>query len=309
MLDLSIVIKVWNAPEYLKLNIESITKATQNLKYEIIIVDNASNKTTQNLLTALAAKNSRILISRQSQNTGGAHAAIIGFELAQSPFVAIMDSDVVVDNNWALPLLNHLSKQDLIAVTPLRINDRLRYPRTELSLRDYWLKIKKAPIGPEKKIDKFVNGLKFNEFASQIKIENRLTEDFVEFPHFASFSTIIVNKEKVKKINGIADPMFLNGGGEDVDFSWRALISNEKIQHCDEVYVHHFEHSSFVAGQISYSETITNNNELLYKKWGQIVLNEKSHLLSRYNRTIMLEKFPFIKLFEDRERYGTITSF
>lgn len=98
----SIIMPTYNANKYIKEAVDSIIKQTYN-NWELLIVDDASTDSTQQIITEYINKDDRIkLIKGKKQGIGG--ALNLGISIAKGDYIARMDADDI-----SLPL--RLEKQ------------------------------------------------------------------------------------------------------------------------------------------------------------------------------------------------------
>jgi GT2 family glycosyltransferase len=93
-MDISIIIVSYNTKEFLKACIESIYKTTQNIKFEIIVVDNASSDGSLEILKKLKAPNFKLIENKE--NLGFSKANNVGVKEAIGRYVLFLNSDTVV---------------------------------------------------------------------------------------------------------------------------------------------------------------------------------------------------------------------
>jgi GT2 family glycosyltransferase len=93
-MDLSIIIVSYNTKDFLKACVESIYKTTQNIKFEIIIVDNASTDGTIEILKKLQTPNFKLIENRE--NMGFSKANNVGVKQASGRYILFLNPDIVV---------------------------------------------------------------------------------------------------------------------------------------------------------------------------------------------------------------------
>jgi glycosyltransferase involved in cell wall biosynthesis len=111
IVDISIVVPIYNEEENIPALHESVTKALagSGLEYELILVDDGSSDGSFPLLQGLAVKDPRVRVIRFRRNFGQTAAMAAGFNAASGRVVVPMDGDL--QNDPAdIPLL--LSKID-----------------------------------------------------------------------------------------------------------------------------------------------------------------------------------------------------
>lgn len=89
---LSVVMSVYNGERYLREAIDSILSQTFE-DYEFIIIDDGSTDGTKPILAEYAARDRRIVLTRNETNVGLTHSLNKGLALARGQYVARMDAD------------------------------------------------------------------------------------------------------------------------------------------------------------------------------------------------------------------------
>lgn len=125
---ISVVVCTHNRAEQLKACLESlVSQSLDRHKYEIVVVDDASNDCTSSVLAQFPARTARNQI-----NLGYAASRNVGVRVARSPIVAFTDDDCVPDRDWLNELLLAFNDPDVLgvggSVVPLRTDHvLLRY--------------------------------------------------------------------------------------------------------------------------------------------------------------------------------------
>ena len=92
MPEISIIIPVYNSATYLRQCIDSIL-AQSFSDFELLLVDDGSSDGSGGICDEYAAKDSRIKVFHQ-QNAGVGAARNLGMEMAVSPWITFIDSEV-----------------------------------------------------------------------------------------------------------------------------------------------------------------------------------------------------------------------
>jgi len=95
-IDVSIIIVSWNTRQITCECIGSICEQTSELKYEIIVIDNAS---TDNSAAMVKAEFPKVALIENSENRGFAAANNQGITIAKGRYVLLLNSDTIVLNN------------------------------------------------------------------------------------------------------------------------------------------------------------------------------------------------------------------
>lgn len=106
----SVIIPIFNAEEYLKQTIESITSQTLT-NIEIILVDNSSTDNSLIICKQFAAKDKRIVIVNELKS-GVCSARNSGIRKASGEFIAFVDHDDLIDLNMYYYMYNMAKKYD-----------------------------------------------------------------------------------------------------------------------------------------------------------------------------------------------------
>lgn len=112
-LDLSIIIPVYNSEKYIRECLDSIFKNVTSYKFEVIIVDDGS--TDDSLKIVEEYKNNNLKILKQ-RNKGAASARNYALNYATGEYIAFIDSDDYVDENYIQKLLSEAKNKNCDAV-------------------------------------------------------------------------------------------------------------------------------------------------------------------------------------------------
>jgi len=93
---ISVVVPNWNGRQWLPRCLEALSKQTQRAD-EVIVVDNGSRDGS---VGYLRADHPQVTVLALSANTGFAHAANRGFEIARGALVALINTDVMLAPDW-----------------------------------------------------------------------------------------------------------------------------------------------------------------------------------------------------------------
>lgn len=106
---LSIIIPVMNKSGYTRAILENIREAT-HVDHEVIVIDNASNDDTPEVLKSSGAR-----VIRNERNVGVYAAWNQGLRAARGAYIAILNNDLLLPDGWAETLMSH----DEHAICPL----------------------------------------------------------------------------------------------------------------------------------------------------------------------------------------------
>lgn len=118
-IDVSVITVNWNGASHIKTMIESLRKYTKDLTYEVIIVDNGSEKSDQKQLSDLTLSiKDKIAIKLifNNNNYGFGKGCNIGAKHAKGTYLAFVNPDVTFIDNTLCVLLKALEQNPLIGL-------------------------------------------------------------------------------------------------------------------------------------------------------------------------------------------------
>lgn len=246
--SVSIIIPVFNRIELTKKCINSIYQFTQNIKFEIIAIDNASSDGTQSLFRELSTERDNFIFIRNSKNEGFAAACNQGISKSKSEFIILLNNDTEVTGGWLEPLIKEAMSDEKIGI----VGSLLLYPDTD---KIQHCGVRAGMIGGG--IAPYhVNRLRsLNSTPSA-----RNSRDY----KVVTFACVLLKKYVISEI-GLLDEKFKNGY-EDVDYCFRAYSTGYRIRYCADSIVYHYESMS-----ISRHDNDKINQKLLDEKWLNVI--------------------------------------
>lgn len=122
--DVSVIIVNWNAGKYLEETINSLREKTNDIFYEIILVDNNSNKDEESYLyLENLIKFENVTLVKSCENLGFAKANNVGMNLAKGRNFLILNPDVVMHNNVIKVLSDYLDNNADVGMVGPKIFD------------------------------------------------------------------------------------------------------------------------------------------------------------------------------------------
>jgi GT2 family glycosyltransferase len=109
--DVSIIIVNWNSVDFLRECIASVMAMTQDVIYEIIVIDNASYDGSQEMLRR---EFPQVLYIQSDKNLGFSKANNLAFELSVGTALLFLNPDTVVLNSAVSNMFVHLSSSPTI---------------------------------------------------------------------------------------------------------------------------------------------------------------------------------------------------
>lgn len=112
MIDISVIVTVYNLEKYIGECLDSIIKQT-GVEFEIVCVDDASTDGSLSVLKEYEEKDSRIKVIRLSENKGLASARNAGYRYAQGEYLYNIDGDDLLMEGALLRMYTCAKENDL----------------------------------------------------------------------------------------------------------------------------------------------------------------------------------------------------
>ena len=119
-MDVSIVIVSYNGRDFLRRCLASIYQHTQDIDFEVIVVDNASQDGTPEMVMG---EFSGVLLVRRSSNAGFAYAVNQGIAVARGRTILILNPDTELTGNMLPPMLAYLQEHADIGILAPKLLD------------------------------------------------------------------------------------------------------------------------------------------------------------------------------------------
>lgn len=226
-----IIIPIWNQLSFTKDCLEHIIRNTR-YPYRLILIDNASEKDTEEYLRKFAADNpDKTVLIRNKENAGYIKAVNQGLRISDAPYVCMMNNDTVPAPGW----LEHM------------VEFAEAHPDVGL-------------INPQ------CGGHDGASVEAYAKTLERHKGEYMEMNQCQGFC-MLVKRDLIDKI-GSLDESFGVGGYDDTDYSIRAHKAGYRSVAIRDSYVYHRIHASFdKAG--NREEVVRRNQKIYYDKWGK----------------------------------------
>lgn len=142
-IKISVVICTWNRAESLKRTLDSIKSmyVPNDLKWELIIVDNNSTDNTKEIVEEYKMKSELNIVYVFEEKRGLANARNKGIKEARGEIISFMDDDIIVERNW---LINILKAFEIY--NPAVLGSRVLI-KSELPLPKWFSKNVSDPLG------------------------------------------------------------------------------------------------------------------------------------------------------------------
>jgi GT2 family glycosyltransferase len=253
-MELSIIIVNYNVKEFLQNLLYSIQKAAKNISHEIIIVDNASDDGSNEMIKE---KFPRAILIENKDNLGFGKANNIGMKIARGQFFLLINPDTIVSEDTFSKMLEFFQKTPDAALVGCKILN----PNGSLQLA-----CRRSFPGPWTSFCK-VSGLStlfpksslFARYNLTYKDENQTYEvDAV------SGSFMMIKKEIYEKTAGFDEDYFMYG--EDLDICYRIQKLGYKVYYFHETQIIHYKGESTKRSSVDETKYFYNAMHLFVKK-------------------------------------------
>jgi MoaA/NifB/PqqE/SkfB family radical SAM enzyme len=207
-MDISIVVPTYHRPQLLSKCLSSIIdQAYPKEKFEVIVVDDGSNKETKVIVEEFKNTTGTNLRYVAQDRKGPAAARNLGAKLASSPIIGFVDDDCILDNNWISRMVSeHRNSPSYVAVGGLTITEA---QSTHVLI---------------------------SQFLSTCSITTSIDgkEEVIFFPTCnVSFKRDVFSRHKFNE-------KFPLPGGEDLEFFWRLFKDGYRFKWCKDIIVIHY---------------------------------------------------------------------
>lgn len=233
---ISFIITCFNNIDILKCCLNSFLWQSQSLEYEIILIDNNSNVSDPNVVYQHFYPDLPLWLIKQPKlphSFAPAHARNIGLKLAKYPWIATLDSDIIINPNYVSSIGNIIAHRDNLLITGERIFIQL----DEVTLQQP--KLSHEIIKKSQRVKSISNYF--------LEKDRRMSglQNLSQHPHpwaLMHSGNTIFPKELALKIGGYNESYDGFWGYEDIDFAYRLLSETACNPYFDEkLFVYHVE--------------------------------------------------------------------
>ncbi|HBN95013.1 MAG TPA: hypothetical protein DDZ66_01835, partial [Firmicutes bacterium] len=242
LVQLSVIIPVFNALAYTKECIGALAHAIVNISTEIIVVNNASNDGTMEWLEEQLATLPNLKVIHNKENKGFAPAINQGIHASQGEYILILNNDTVPAINAIDLLLKAMTENEKLGIVSPVTNFVGEGPQLD-------------PLAED------VTPGTVNHYAEMIA--NR---DGVEFvPSRLVFFCVMIRRQLVDLI-GVLDESYIRGNFEDDDYSLRTTIAGWKLGIVRNAFIFHHGSATFKSNKMEYAKHFEENRIKFFSK-------------------------------------------
>ncbi len=254
-MDVSIIIINYNTLELTKNTINSVIEKTQGIKYEIILVDNAS---ADGSIEYFEEKyRNKIIFLKNRENLGFGRANNKGIEIAKGKYVFLLNSDTLLINNAIKILFEYMELNPKVGVCGGNLYDG------ELNPTHSYLK--KIP-SIKTEINYFFNILgKIVKKISKKRDDFNYSESAREVGYITG-ADMMIRKSILEKI-GIFDEIFFMYS-EEAELTYRIKQAGYKIISVPKAKIVHLEGKSTKFKEKKFKMCLESKYKYFYKIYG-----------------------------------------
>lgn len=254
MIDLSIIIVNYNVKEFLLNLLDSLQKASKNISYEIIVVDNNSNDKS---IEAVNKKYPSIITIKNNSNLGFGVANNQALKIAKGKYLLLINPDTIVKENTLDVMLNFMKDNQEIGVAGCKVLNpngtiqlacRRSFPKPWVSFTKI---IGLSALFPKSKL--------FAKYNLTYLNENQSYEvDAI------SGSFMMLSRKAYEKVGGFDSDFFMYG--EDLDLCYRIKQNGFKVFYLSDTEIIHYKGESTKRSSIDETKIFYDAMHLFVKK-------------------------------------------
>jgi GT2 family glycosyltransferase len=278
---ISIIIVNLNGKDYLEVCLDSIKKLSYPQdRVEIIVVDNGS---TDSSVDFINLNYPEIKVVKNSINMGFAYSNNQGVKVSKGEYVAFLNNDTRVDEDWLTELLRPIYGSKEIVCSGSKV----------LSMDGKTIDFGGSMINFEGK------GFQIDYGAP---VEKAKYNDYTFLP-FVNGGAMLVNSEAFLGSGGFDEDFFAYY--EDVDFGWRLWVLGYKVIFAPKSIVYHVHHGTSRIFSEDKLRFLKERNSLysIFKNYDDENLSKvlSATLLSIFNRVFVDLKFDYKSYYDLRK--------
>ena len=253
-MDLSIIIVNYNVKEFLQNLLHSIEKASSNISKEIIIIDNASDDGS---VEVIKEKFPSVKLIENKVNVGFGRANNQGLAIARGNYILFINPDCIVSEDTFSNMISFFENNSECGLAGCKI---LNFDGT------LQLACRRSFPGPWTSFTK-VTGLSNIFPKTRIFARYNLTyldENKTHEVDAVSGSFMMIRKEVYEKVSGFDEQFFMYG--EDLDLCYRIQKSGYKVFYVHSTQVIHYKGESTKRSNLDETKLFYDAMHLFVKK-------------------------------------------
>jgi GT2 family glycosyltransferase len=215
--------------------------------WEIIVVDNASDKDTREKLARIVGRYENLSAIYNEQNLGFAAGNNVGIKQATGDHFVLLNSDAFTPPGMINKLVSHLDEDRQLGMVG---------PVTNFAGNEQCIFTAEGTMA-----EKIVEGLRYAEFGSSKPLS----------AYRLDFFCVAIPRHILNTV-GLLDENFGRGYFEDLDYSLRVKEAGLKLGVAENCFVYHRGSASFGKMPLEIKQLIKRNKRLIQRKHGRGVL-------------------------------------
>ncbi len=242
----SVIVLSYNLQKMTKECIESVLFSSAYENIELIVVDNASNDGSAEMLRELEKEHSRLKVILNSENRGFAGGNNDGIRASSGEYVLLLNNDTLITRGYITSLLKYFDKIPNLGMAGPCTNNISNEAKVSVTYYDK-------------------SGMSL--FAHKFTSRNRSKYIVQSEGALAMFCVLI--KAAVFEEVGLLDERYVRGMFEDDDFAMSLRQAGKCLIIAEDAFVHHYGSQSFSALKIEqHLEQFYENKRRFEEKWG-----------------------------------------
>jgi GT2 family glycosyltransferase/arylsulfatase A-like enzyme/glycosyltransferase involved in cell wall biosynthesis len=261
----SIIIPVWNKWQYTFNCLNSILKNTNDVFFEVIVIDNGSSDETPLMLR----KAKHLKVINKSTNIGFVDACNIGANVSNGKYILFLNNDTQVTEGWLKSMVELAEKDDSIGA----VGAKLIYSDGKLQ-----------EAGGIVWNDRVNLAWNYGRYDNPTKWEY----NYVKEVDYCSAACLLVRRDLFERI-GLFDERFAPAYCEDTDLAFSIRRLGYKVMYQPKAEVIHFEGTTAgVDTSCGFKSYQIANQEKFYGKWMDVL--EQEHFKNGENVFLARDK-------------------
>lgn len=231
-MDLSVIIVNWNTKKLFEDCLSSIYKFTKGVNFEVIVVDNASEDDSVQMVVK---KFPQVKLIKNNQNLGFAKANNQGIKVAKGDYVALLNSDTYLVENALKKLVEAAeAKNNEAVISPLLLNENRTIQQSvgffpDLPQVFFWMS--------------FLDDLPFGQLLKPYHVDHDSFYQQEQEVDWVTGAAILIPREVIKKAGPLNEKIFMYG--EDVEWCFRIKKAGFNIYLNPQAKIVHIGRGSF----------------------------------------------------------------
>ncbi len=225
----------YNVKDFLSQCISSINKSITNLRYEIIVVDNASTDGSERIFNELSESEENFSYIYSPKNVGFGKANNLGFEIAKGKYTLILNPDTLIETDTLQVMYDYMESNPDIGTSGCKVLnlDGTFQTACRRGFPTPWASFCKL-FGLQRLFPKSKLFAKYNL--------SYLNEDETNDIDALIGAFMFTRTDMLRKINGFDDNFFMYG--EDLDLCYRIKQAGYRVSYYPKTTITHFKGES-----------------------------------------------------------------